>query len=168
VPPRVVLVGPAGAGKSTVGAVLAQRLGVDLRDTDAAVEESAGARVAEVFAREGEAGFRRRERAAVADALASHDGVLSLGGGAVLDPATRADLAGLPVVLLEVSWETAAPRLHAGAGRPLLAGDPQARWTALLTARRPLYSEVAALAVDTDGLSPAEVADRVLEGLSLR
>ena len=120
--PRVVLVGPMGSGKSAVGALLAADLGVVLRDTDADVEAAAGRPVAAVFAAEGEPGFRVRERAAVAAALREHDGVLSLGGGAVLDPATRADLAGLsafgaPVVLLTASWEHVSAR-HRRPDRP--------------------------------------------------
>ncbi|SDQ46552.1 shikimate kinase [Quadrisphaera sp. DSM 44207] len=170
-PPRVVLVGPAGSGKSTVGALLAERLRVALRDTDTDVEEQAGASVPEVFAHEGEAGFRIRERIAVHAALAGSDGVLSLGGGAVLDPATRAELVGLagraPVVLLAVTWEAAEPRLGAGAGRPLLAGDARGRWSALLEQRRPLYEEVASVVVPTDGLTPERVAERVLAATGL-
>ena len=165
--PRVVLVGPMGSGKSAVGALLAADLGVVLRDTDADVEASAGRPVAAVFAAEGEAGFRARERAAVAAALREHDGVLSLGGGAVLDPATRADLAGLaalgaPVVLLTASWEHVSSRLGDTSTRPVLAGDAEQRWRAALAAREHLYAEVAAHVVATDGRSAREVADAVL------
>ncbi len=162
--PRVVLVGPMGSGKSAVGALLAADLGVVLRDTDADVEASAGRPVAAVFAAEGEAGFRARERAAVAAALHEHDGVLSLGGGAVLDPETRADLAalGAPVVLLTASWEHVSSRLGDTSTRPVLAGDAEQRWRAALSAREHLYAEVAAHVVATDGRSAREVADAVL------
>ena len=164
--PRVVLVGPMGSGKSAVGAVLAQRLGVRLRDTDADVEAAAGCSVAQVFAAEGEAGFRRREVDAVRAALGEHDGVLSLGGGAVLSDAVRAELAAHTVVLLRAGWASVSARLAGDATRPLLAGDARARWEALLAARRPLYEEVATAAVDTDGLSPSQVADRVQAALA--
>ena len=167
--PRVVLVGPMGSGKSAVGALLAERLGVALRDTDADVEAAAGAPVAEVFAAEGEAGFRRREEDAVLAALAEHDGVLSLGGGAVLSAAVRSELAGHRVVLLRAGWDSVAQRLAGDGTRPLLAGDggsARARWEALLAARRPLYEAVAAAAVDTDGLAPHEVADRVQDAVA--
>lgn len=153
-----------GSGKSTVAALLAARWGVARVDTDAAVEAAAGTSVAEVFAAEGEAGFRARERAAVREALAQ-DAVVSLGGGAVLDPATRADLAGLPVVLLDVSWRWAAPRIGSAAARPLLAGDPQGRWSAIAAQRAGLYREVATVVVDTDGLAPHEVVEAVLGAL---
>jgi len=164
VAPRVVLVGPMGSGKSAVGALLAADLGVALRDTDADVEASAGRPVAAVFAGEGEAGFRARERAAVAAALGEHDGVLSLGGGAVLDAATRADLValGAPVVLLTASWEHVSSRLGDTSTRPVLAGDAEQRWRAALAAREHLYAEVAAHVVATDGRSAREVADAVL------
>lgn len=162
--PRVVLVGPMGSGKSAVGALLAADLGVALRDTDADVEASAGRPVAAVFAGEGEAGFRARERAAVAAALGEHDGVLSLGGGAVLDAATRADLValGAPVVLLTASWEHVSSRLGDTSTRPVLAGDAEQRWRSALAAREHLYAEVAAHVIATDGRSAREVADAVL------
>lgn len=168
--PRVVLVGPMGSGKSAVGALLAVDLGVVLRDTDADVEAAAGAPVAAVFAAEGEAGFRARERDAVLDALREHDGVLALGGGAVLDAATRAALTAshAPVVLLTARWEDVRHRFGDVGTRPLLA-DPalaQQRWEALADARRHLYAEVADHAVATDGLTAREVADAVLPLLS--
>jgi len=164
VAPRVVLVGPMGSGKSAVGALLAADLGVALRDTDSDVEASAGRPVAAVFAGEGEAGFRARERAAVAAALGEHDGVLSLGGGAVLDAATRADLValGAPVVLLTASWEHVSSRLGDTSTRPVLAGDAEQRWRSALAAREHLYAEVAVHVVATDGRSAREVADAVL------
>ena len=162
--PRVVLVGPMGSGKSTVAALVAALLGAPALDTDAAVEAAAGRTVAEVFAEAGEAGFRALERAAVRAALAS-DAVVSLGGGAVLDPATRADLAAVPVVALAVSWRCAAPRIGDAASRPLLAGDLRTRWEAVQAARAALYREVADAVVDTDDRSSERVAAEVLRVL---
>lgn len=162
--PRVVLVGPMGSGKSTVAALVAEHLGATALDTDAAVEAAAGRTVAEVFAEAGEAGFRALERDAVRAALAS-DAVVSLGGGAVLDPATRTDLAAVPVVALAVSWRCAAARVGDAASRPLLAGDPRARWEAVSAAREGLYREVADAVVDTDDRSPERVAAEVLRAL---
>ena len=100
--PRVVLVGPMGAGKTTVAGLLAARWGLDVRDTDHDVETTAGKQISEIFVDDGEDRFRVLERAAVVEALASHPGVLALGGGAVLDPDTRADLRGHRVVFLRV------------------------------------------------------------------
>ena len=165
-PPRVVLVGPMGAGKTAVGAVLAERLGLALRDTDADVEAAAGRSVVDLFTAEGEAAFRRREQDAVLAALAEHDGVLALGGGAVLSPRVRAALADHAVVLLRATWASVGDRVARDRARPLLAGGPQERWESLLAARRPLYEQVATAVVETDGLAPPQVADAVLAVLA--
>lgn len=162
--PRLVLVGPPGAGKSTVGRLLAARLGVPFRDTDADIEAAAGKEIADIFFSDGEEGFRALERTAVAGALAEHEGVLALGGGAVLAPDTRALLRGHEVVLLEVGLSAAAERVGLNRTRPVLALNPRAQLRTLLAQRQPLYREVAARAVATDGRSPEEVADEVLAG----
>ncbi|MEU2513299.1 shikimate kinase [Streptomyces syringium] len=165
--PVVVLVGPPGAGKSTIGALLAERLGTGYRDTDADIERSAGKPIPEIFIDEGEPHFRELERQAVAAAVAEHPGVLSLGGGAVMDPATRALLRGLPVVFLDVELADAVHRVGLDAPRPLLAVNPRKQWRELMEARRPLYTEVARAVVGTGGRTPAQVADAVLEALQL-
>ncbi|WKN46821.1 shikimate kinase [Nocardioides sp. Arc9.136] len=163
--PRAVLVGPMGAGKTTVAAVLAEAWGVAARDTDQDVEAVEGRSVSDIFVDSGEAHFRRLEAAAVATALAEHDGVLALGGGAVLDPATRERLAGHPVVFLRVGLADAVKRVGLGTSRPLLVGGVRSRVKALLDERTPVYESVATLVVDTDGRTPAEVADEILEAL---
>lgn len=160
--PRVVLVGPMGAGKTTVATLLAQRWGVAVRDTDHDVEAGAGREISEIFVDDGEAAFRELERAAVATALAEHDGVLALGGGAVLDPATREQLAGHTVVFLRVGLSDAVKRVGLGVGRPLLLGNVRARIKALLDERTPVYESVATHTVTTDARSPEEVADEVV------
>lgn len=167
-PPAVVLVGPPGAGKSTVGRVLAARLGVDYRDTDADIEAVAGKPIPDIFVDHGEPHFRDLERAAVRDALAGHPGVLSLGGGAVMDDGTRALLAGLPVAFLDVGMHAAVHRVGLDAPRPLLAVNPRQRWRELMEARRPLYTEVARAVVGTDDRSPEDVAEAVLDALQLK
>ncbi|MEV4561261.1 shikimate kinase [Kitasatospora sp. NPDC049285] len=166
--PAVVLVGPPGSGKSTVGRLLADRLGVAFRDTDADIEETAGKPIPEIFVDEGEPHFRALEREAVRAATASHPGVLALGGGAVLADATRELLQPLPVVFLEVPLGDAVKRVGLDAPRPLLAVNPRARWRELMEARRPLYLEVATAVVDTAGRTPEQVADAVLEALELK
>ncbi len=160
--PRVVLVGAMGAGKTTVGALLAEAWGVGARDTDADVEAAAGRPIAELFVDDGEAYFRALERAAVANALAEHEGVLSLGGGAVLDDDTRAALAGQRVVFLRVGLAEAVKRVGLGTSRPMLLGNVRSRIKALLDERTPIYESVATESVDTDGRTPEDVAAEIL------
>lgn len=164
--PLVVLVGPPGAGKTTVGTLLAERLGVGLRDTDADVEESAGATISDLFVDHGEAHFRALERQAVATALTEHAGVLSLGGGAVVDPGTREALHGHRVVFLDVGLTEAVRRIGLGASRPLLLGNVRAQLKALLDQRRPMYEAVAWRTVDTDGQTPEQIVDDVASALT--
>ena len=159
--PRAVLVGPMGAGKTTVGRILAERWGVAMRDTDADVEASIGKTVQDVFVDEGEEAFRALEKQAVATALAEHDGVLSLGAGAVLDPDTRAALTGRPVVFLRVGLADASRQVGLGQGRPLLLGNVRSRIRTLLEERTPVYESVATLVVETDGRTPAEIAAEI-------
>ncbi|SCF31951.1 shikimate kinase [Micromonospora mirobrigensis] len=159
--PVCVLVGAPGSGKSTVGQMLAEALGVSFRDTDADIEAMAGKPIPEIFIDEGEAHFRALERAAVAAALASHTGVLALGGGAVLAEENRAALIGHSVVHLSVELPDAVRRVGLGAGRPLLAINPRATLKHLLDQRRPLYSEVATATVVTDGRTPEEIAAEI-------
>ncbi|MFH9394838.1 3-dehydroquinate synthase [Streptomyces sp. NPDC017413] len=165
--PLVVLVGPMGVGKSTVGELLAARLGTTYRDTDADVVAAAGKPIAEIFYDEGEEHFRALERRAVAAAVAVHTGVLSLGGGAVLDAATRELLAGRPVVYLSMDVDEAVRRVGLGAARPLLAVNPRRQWRDLMDARRHLYEEVARTVVATDEHTPEEVAQAIIDALEL-
>ena len=163
--PRAVLVGPMGAGKTTVAGLLAEAWSVPVRDTDADIEAAEGRSISDIFVDDGEAHFRALEAAAVADALTSHDGVLAVGGGAVLDPATRELLAGRPVVFLRVGLSDAVKRVGLGVGRPLLLGNVRARIKALLDERTPIYESIARVVVDTDGRSPEEVAAEVRTAL---
>lgn len=165
--PAVVLVGVPGAGKTTVGGELAQRLGVDFRDTDADVESSTGRSIADIFVESGEPEFRRLEADAVARALGEHRGVLALGGGAVMDPDTRALLAAHRVVWLRVGLAAASQRAGLGVARPVLLGNVRAQMKALMDARAPLYAEVATLVLDTDAMTPDEAVEAIVSGLGL-
>ncbi|WP_422774460.1 shikimate kinase [Plantactinospora sp. WMMC1484] len=164
--PVCVLVGVMGAGKTSTGTLVAKALGVDFRDTDGDVEAMAGKPIPEIFVDDGEEHFRTLERAAVAAALDSFDGVLALGGGAILAEETRAALAGHRVVHLSVELADAARRVGLGAGRPLLAINPRATLKHLLDQRRPLYAEVASWTVVTDGRTPEQVAEEILAWLA--
>ena len=161
-PPVVVLVGPPGAGKTSVAATVAAALGVEERDTDADIEAAQGRTVAEIFVDDGEQHFRGLEAVAVARALAEHDGVLAVGGGAVLDADTRAALRAHRVVFLDVGLAESSRRVGLAASRPLLVGNVRGRMKALLDQRRPLYAEVADHVIDTDGRDVDAVAADVL------
>jgi shikimate kinase len=150
-----------GAGKTTVAGLLGAGWEVPVRDTDHDVEAAAGRSISEIFVDVGEAAFRALERAAVASALAEHDGVLALGGGAVMDPDTRALLSGHRVVFLSVGLSDAVKRVGLGTARPLLLGNVRGRIKQLLDERTPVYRAVAEVVVDTDGLDPQQVAEQV-------
>ena len=166
--PVVVLVGPMGVGKSTVGRLLAERLGVGYRDTDDDIVAEQGRTIAEIFVDEGEAAFRAIEKRAVLRALTEHEGVLALGGGAILDEDTRAALAGLRVVYLSMDVEEAVKRTGLNAARPLLAVNPRKQWRELMEARRHLYEGIATAVVATDGRTPEEVTEVALDALELK
>jgi shikimate kinase len=161
--PRVVLVGPMGAGKTTVAGLLGSAWDLPVRDTDADIEASTGREISDIFVESGEDHFRALESAAVATALAEHDGVLALGGGAVLRPETRDLLAGETVVFLRVGLSDAVKRVGLGVGRPLLLGNVRSRIKALLDERTPVYEAVATHVVDTDARTPDEVAAEIRE-----
>lgn len=164
-PPRVVLVGPPGAGKTTIGQALSARLSLPFRDTDHDIEAGAGKPISEIFFDEGEPHFRELEVAAVAAALASHSGILSLGGGAVISEATRKELSGHTVVYLQVGMADAAKRVGLARDRPVLALNPRAMLHTLLAERDPLYREVATVIVDTDDKAIEAVVEEVLSAV---
>jgi shikimate kinase len=164
--PLAVLVGPPGAGKTTVAAALAELLGVTVHDTDAAVVADEGRPISDIFVEDGEAHFRGLERAAVAAALRDERGVVAVGGGAPLDPATRRLLADHVVVFLDVAIGDAARRIGFDQSRPLLSINPRATWIAMMRERRPVYESVATHRVDTNGRTPEEIAAEVASLIS--
>lgn len=167
--PQVVLVGPMGSGKSTVGSMLARRLGLAFRDTDADVVERAGKPIPDIFTDDGEPHFRQLETEALTVALAEHNGILALGGGAVMAEANQVLLRGHRVVFLSLSVQNGVRRTGLGQGRPLLAGvNPRATYRALLEARLPVYRSVSVLEVDTDHRSASQVATEIITQLNLQ
>jgi shikimate kinase len=162
----VILIGPPGAGKSTVGPLLAGMLGVGFLDTDSVVEDVAGKPVGDIFIEDGEAAFRALEAAAVAGSLEAHPGVLALGGGAVLDPAAAQLLDRQRVVYLQAGFAAVARRSGLDGPRPLLPGNPRGRLRELLEERRPVYEELAWLTVATDDREPVEVAELIAEAVA--
>ncbi len=163
--PVLVLVGAPGAGKTTVGRLVAGTLGVAFRDSDADIVSATGRSVSDIFLLDGEDEFRRLEAEAVATALVEHDGVLALGGGAVLAEATRDLLTRHHVVFLDVGLADAASRVGMARDRPLLLGNPRGQLLAMLNQRRPVYESVAKLTVPTDARTIDEVVADVLAAL---
>lgn len=159
--PRVVLIGPPGSGKTTVGGAVARLLGCPLHDTDAEVERATGRAISDIFIEDGEPVFRDLERAEVARALREEAGVVALGGGAPMDPGTQQALAGHTVVFLDVGIADAAKRIGFDRSRPLLAVNPRASWVRLMGERRPTYERLATHVVDTAGRDPQQVAHEI-------
>ncbi|MCB0947137.1 MAG: shikimate kinase [Mycolicibacterium sp.] len=164
--PRAVLVGLPGSGKSTIGRRLAKAMGLTLLDTDAAIESKTGRTVADIFAADGEPGFRRIEEQVIRDALRTHDGILSLGGGAVTTPGVREALAGQTVVYLEISAAEGVRRTGGNTVRPLLAGPDRAeKYRELMNERIPLYRRVATIRVNTNRRNPGAVVRYIVSRL---
>jgi shikimate kinase len=163
--PKAVVIGPPGSGKTTVGKALAVRLATSFRDTDEDVEAVAGKPVGEIFVDDGEERFRELEREAVRLALAEHEGVLAVGGGAVLAAETRELLAGHTVVYLEVGLSDAVKRVGLGTARPLLVLNPRSRLRQLMEERRPIYEGLATITAATDGRTPDDIADELAKVL---
>jgi len=164
--PKAVLVGLPGSGKSTIGRRLSKALGVGLLDTDVAIEERTGRSIADIFATDGEQEFRRIEEEVVRAALAEHDGVVSLGGGAVTSPGVCEALAGHTVIYLEISAREGVRRTGGNTVRPLLAGPDRAeKYRDLMAKRAPLYRRVATIRVDTNRRNPGAVVRQILSRL---
>ena len=169
--PLVVLIGPPGAGKSAVGPLLADRLGVEFHDTDAEVGAAAGKPVSDIFIENGEDAFRELERSAVSSAvgaLRTSGGVLALGSGAVLDAGVQALLDGLPVVYLSAEFGTVARRIGLDRPRVVVPGNPRGRLRTMLDERDAIYQRLAAVTVPTDDLDPAGLADQIAAEVAAR
>jgi len=167
--PKAVLIGPPGAGKSSVGRALGKILQCEVMDTDAQVEKQSGKKISEIFTEDGEPVFRALEKEVVLDALKNSSGVVALGGGSVLDDEVANYLrqSNLLVAYLEVSISQAAPRVGFNKERPLLALNPRQQWMALMEKRRPIYESLATLRIATDNRKPAEVAAEIASAIGV-
>ena len=165
--PRLILIGPPGCGKSTVGAALAQKLTIDFIDTDVAIESSYGHKISDIFVDKGEEFFRDLEFNVLGQSLTEEDCVLSLGGGAPIAQRAQEILktAQAPIFFLDVSLAVAAPRVGFNRDRPLLLGNPRAQWQSLAETRRPIYESLASFVIKVDAMSVEEVVDAIVSKL---
>jgi shikimate kinase len=166
--PPIILIGPPGAGKTSVGKALAKKLSLNFLDSDKVIEEKSGKSISEIFITDGEPAFREMERAAVIDLIESQDGVIALGGGSVMDLEVSKRLLPMAnVVFLDVSISNAAPRVGFNRDRPLLLGNPRQQWIALMEKRRSTYEALAKARVSTDNKKPVEVVEEIVKELAL-
>ena len=166
--PPIILIGPPGAGKTSVGKALAKKLSLNFLDSDKVVEEKSGKSISEIFISDGEPAFREMERAAVIDLIENQDGVIALGGGSVMDLEVSKRLLPMAnVVFLDVSISNAAPRVGFNRDRPLLLGNPRQQWIALMEKRRSTYEALAKARVSTDNKKPVEVVEEIVKELAL-
>ena len=160
---QIILIGPPGAGKSSIGKNLAKKLEQPFCDTDQLIEEQSGKSIAEIFIDSGEAQFREIEKAVVLQVLQDRTGVIALGGGSVLDDDVQAKLQRMSdVVFLDVSISNAAPRVGFNRDRPLLVGNPRQQWIALMEKRRPIYEKLAKITISTDNKKVNEVVSELI------
>lgn len=166
--PPIILIGPPGAGKTSVGKALAKKLSLNFLDSDKVVEEKSGKSISEIFITDGEPAFREMERAAVIDLIENQDGVIALGGGSVMDLEVSKRLLPMAnVIFLDVSISNAAPRVGFNRDRPLLLGNPRQQWIALMEKRRSTYEALAKARVSTDNKKPVEVVEEIVKELAL-
>jgi len=165
--PRVILIGPMGSGKTTIGQLVASKLGIAFRDTDHVIEGRAGKSVSDIFLEDGEDEFRILEKKVLRDELLSDDTVLALGGGAPISVDAQSALRAIasPVIYLDISLATVAPRIGFNRDRPLLLHNPRGQWQTLMEARRPIYESIADSVIDVNEKSESEIVTLVLEVL---
>jgi shikimate kinase len=168
--PRIVLIGPMGSGKSTIGKVLAESMGCAFRDTDEMVVSQTGRSIADIFIEDGEESFRALEKIALRIALLEDETVLALGGGACLsyDAQSALKASGAYIVYLKISLSEVSSRVGFNRDRPLLLGSPRAQWQNLMNERAPIYEGLASFIVDVDGRSVQEITQEIAIAFDLR
>ena len=164
---KIVLIGPPGAGKSSIGKALAKELNLNFIDSDSEIEKISQKRISEIFIEDGEPAFRLLEVDVVRKVLADFDGVISLGGGAPINPEIQEVLqdANYPVVFIDVSIAQAATRIGFNKDRPLLLVNPRQQWISLMNDRRPIYEKLASQTISSDNQKPHEVAKQISDKL---
>jgi shikimate kinase len=165
--PRVILVGPMGSGKSTIGALIAQRLQLPFRDTDSVIEEESGRSVSDIFLEDGEEAFRALEKAVLRKELLTDGTVLALGGGAPISIDAQSALRAIssPVIYLDISLASVAPRIGFNRDRPLLLHNPRGQWQTLMEARRPIYESIADTVIDVNDKTEEVIVSEILEAI---
>lgn len=163
--PRVILIGPMGSGKTTIGQLIASKLGIPFRDTDHVIEEKSGKSVSDIFLEDGEDAFRILEKKVLREELLTDDTVLALGGGAPISVDAQSALRAIasPVVYLDISLATVAPRIGFNRDRPLLLHNPRGQWQTLMEARRPIYESIADTVIDVNDRTESEILDLILD-----
>ncbi len=163
-PPRIILIGPPGSGKTSIGRSLARSLKIDFKDTDALIEIDQGKSVSQIFIDDGEPLFREVEERICLLAIQNETGVLSLGGGAVLSKRVEGEMrgSGAQIIFLDVSLKVAAPRIGFNRDRPLLLNNPRQQWQALMDARRPVYEGLANVIFDVEDRSVSQAVKELL------
>ena len=164
---RILLIGPPGAGKSTIGVALAKELSIDFIDTDQEIERETGKAITDIFVVDGELHFRAIELETLRKVLTLESGVISLGGGAPISQEAQEAIeqSNSHIVFLDVSLATAAPRVGFNRDRPLLLGNPRAQWQALSDNRRPIYEKLADDAIKVDDMSVDQIVDEIKKNL---
>ena len=165
--PRVILIGPMGSGKSTIGHLLAAKLQIPFRDTDHVIEQQTGRTISDIFLEDGEDQFRILEKKVLREELLTDNTVLALGGGAPISVDAQSALRAIasPVVYLDISLATVAPRIGFNRDRPLLLHNPRGQWQTLMEARRPIYESIADTVIDVNDKSEDEIVSSILEVL---
>ncbi len=166
--PRIILIGPMGCGKSTIGKSLAHKLALEFRDTDSVIEQREHKSVSQIFIEDGEEVFRALEKEVLRQELAASDTVLALGGGAPISTEAQSALKSTTshVIYLDISLANVAPRIGFNRDRPLLLNNPRGQWQTLMEARRPIYEDIADTVVDVNKRSQSEIVAQILEVLA--